>query len=116
NDAVETLMKRLVVAVSIVAVTALSGRAFQGQPAGAAPAGPPAPQTQGPKVVESQQLAPNLYMLTGGGGNSALFVTADNGSILIDTKNPGWGGVLQEKILTLTNKPVTTVINTHTHA
>jgi cyclase len=34
---------------------------------------------------------------------------------VIDTKNPGWGAPLLEKIKTLTPKPVTMIINTHTH-
>ena len=43
-----------------------------------------------------------------------MFVTA-KGVTLVDTKNPGWGQPLLDKIKTLTDKPVTTVINTHTH-
>ncbi len=34
---------------------------------------------------------------------------------IVDTKNPGWGQPLLDKIKTLTDKPVTTVINTHLH-
>jgi glyoxylase-like metal-dependent hydrolase (beta-lactamase superfamily II) len=36
--------------------------------------------------------------------------------ILADTKNPGWGKALLDKIRTVTDQPVTTVINTHSHA
>jgi glyoxylase-like metal-dependent hydrolase (beta-lactamase superfamily II) len=43
-----------------------------------------------------------------------VFVTA-NGVVVVDTKNPGWGQPLLEKIKTLTDKPVTMIINTHTH-
>ena len=56
----------------------------------------------------------NLYVLRGGGGNTAAFVTA-NGVVIVDTKNPGWGQPLLDKLKTLTDKPVTTIINTHTH-
>ena len=56
----------------------------------------------------------NLFVLRGGGGNTAVFVTA-KGVTLVDTKNPGWGQPLLDKVKTLTDKPVTTVINTHTH-
>jgi cyclase len=51
---------------------------------------------------------------TGGGGNTAVFITA-NGVTVVDAKNPGWGRPILDKIKTLTPKPVTTLINTHTH-
>ena len=72
---------------------------------------PPAPQ---PKVVEVEKLKDNLYMLKGGGGNTAVYIAA-NGVVVVDTKNPGWGQPILEKIKELTPKPVTTIINTHTH-
>ena len=53
-------------------------------------------------------------MLRGGGGNSAAFVTS-SGVVLVDTKVPGWGQPLIDKIGELTSNPVTTIINTHTH-
>ena len=36
-------------------------------------------------------------------------------SHVVDTKNPGWGQPLLDKIKTVSDKPMTTVINTHTH-
>ena len=50
----------------------------------------------------------------GGGGNTAVFITA-NGVVVVDTKNPGWGQPMLDKIKELTDKPVTMIINTHTH-
>jgi glyoxylase-like metal-dependent hydrolase (beta-lactamase superfamily II) len=69
-----------------------------------------------PKVVEAQKIKDNLYMLTGagGGGNTAVFIMA-NGITVVDTKNPGWGQPILDKIKELSPKPVTTIINTHTH-
>ena len=67
-----------------------------------------------PMVVEVDKLKDNLYVLKGGGGNTALFITAD-GVTVVDTKLPGWGQPLLDKIKTITSKPVTTIINTHTH-
>jgi cyclase len=72
------------------------------------------PQQEGPKVVEVDKIKPNLYVLKGGGGNTAVFVTA-NGVVVVDAKNPGWGTPILDKIKELTNKPVTALINTHTH-
>jgi cyclase len=71
----------------------------------------PAPAS---RVVEVEKLKDNLYVLRGGGGNTAVFVQAE-GVTVVDTKNPGWGQPLLAKIKELTDKPVTTIINTHTH-
>src|SRR6266540_1130880 len=102
----EVRMKRWVVLGTLVAAGALSiGLAAFQQP----PAGQPAP-----KVIEVDKLKDNLFVLKGGGGNTAAFITA-NGVVVVDTKLPGWGQPLLDKIKTLTDKPVTTIINTHTH-
>lgn len=69
---------------------------------------------QGEMVIEVEQVKDNLYLLRGGGGNSAAFITSD-GVVLIDTKLAGWGQPLIDKIGELTSSPVTTIINTHTH-
>ena len=66
----------------------------------------------------------NLYVITGSGvanrdafsgGNAAVFLT-ERGVVLVDTKLPGWGQAILDQIKTVTNKPVTTIINTHTHS
>jgi cyclase len=99
-------MKRAGVLSALIAVGALSLAAAGSQR--------PAPRA-GAKVVEIQKLKDNLYMLTGGGGNSAALVT-DLGVVLVDTKLAGWGQPMLDKIRTVTTKPVTTIINTHAHA
>lgn len=71
-------------------------------------------QQQDEKTIEVEQLKDNLFVLKGGGGNSAAFVTSD-GVVLVDTKLAGWGQSLIDKIGELTPNPVTTIINTHTH-
>ena len=73
------------------------------------PAAPPAPM-----VIDVDKLTDNLYVMKGGGGNTAVLITA-NGVTVVDTKLPGWGQPLLDKIKTVTSKPVTTIINTHTH-
>lgn len=72
------------------------------------------PQDNAPKVVEIDKIKENLYVLKGGGGNTAVFITA-NGVVLVDTKLPGWGQPLLDKIKTITVKPITMIVNTHTH-
>jgi cyclase len=72
-------------------------------------------QAQGPKVIEVEKLKDNLFVLKGGGGNTAVFIMAE-GVTVVDAKNPGWGQPILDKIKELTNKPVIRLINTHTHA
>ncbi len=96
-------MKRGIVLGFLLAVGAMSMTAAAFQQAGSEQ-----------RIVEVEKLKDNLYMMRGGGGNSAVFITA-NGVVVVDTKNPGWGQPLLEKIKSVTNKPVTTIINTHTH-
>ena len=67
-----------------------------------------------PKVLQLQKLRDNLYVLTGGGGNS-LFLVTDLGVVLVDTKAAGWGQAVLDTIRTVTKLPVTTIINTHSH-
>jgi glyoxylase-like metal-dependent hydrolase (beta-lactamase superfamily II) len=69
---------------------------------------------QGQNTVEVERLEDNLFVLRGGGGNSAAFVTT-NGVVLVDTKTAGWGQSLIDKIGELTSNPITTIINTHAH-
>ncbi len=97
-------MKRLTFLAVLVTVGGLSIgiAAFQQPPANA------------PKVVEVEKLRDNLYMLKGGGGNTAVFIRTD-GITLVDTKNPGWGQPILDKVKELSPKPVTQIINTHTH-
>ena len=71
------------------------------------------PVAQG-NVAEIEQVKDNLYVITGGGGNTAAFVT-DGGVVVVDTKNPNWGEAILDKIKTVTDQPVTMIVNTHTH-
>lgn len=102
-------MKRVTVLGTIVCAGAMSmvGAAVQ-QPAGGGG------QQGKPRVVEVEKLHDNLFVLRQGGGNTAVFVQND-GVTVVDTKNPGWGQPILEKIKELTSKPVTLIINTHTH-
>ena len=98
-------MKRITVLATLVLLGGLSMAVKAAQQ--------PAPQ---PSVdnITVEKVKDNLFVLRGGGGNTAVFVTA-GGVTLVDTKNPGWGQPLLDKVKTLTDKPVTRVINTHTH-
>ncbi|PYQ93964.1 MAG: hypothetical protein DMF94_14140 [Acidobacteria bacterium] len=71
---------------------------------------------EGPKVARIEKVKDNLYYIfePASGGNTAAFVT-DSGVVLVDAKNPGWGQEILRQLHTVTDKPVTTIINTHTH-
>jgi cyclase len=71
---------------------------------------------EAPKVVKMQTLnvSDNLYLLSGGGGNT-LALSTDDGVVLIDTKLAGWGQPILDSVKAVTDKPVTMIINTHTH-
>ena len=77
----------------------------------------------GPKVIDIEKLRDNLYVLTSStpgnaatfsGGNVAVFIT-DGGVTLVDDKLAGWGQAVLDKVKSVTDKPVTRIINTHTH-
>jgi len=97
-------MKRIIFLAALVTVGSLSlgVAAFQQPPAAA------------PRLVEVEKLRDNLWMLKGGGGNTAVFVRTD-GITVVDTKNPGWGQPILDQIKKISDKPITTIINTHTH-
>ena len=99
-------MRRVTVLALLVATGALSltVAAFQQPPAG----------QQAPRVVEIDKLKDNLFVMRGGGGNSSVLVTG-TGVVVIDTKNPGWGQPLLDAIRKVTDRPVTMIVNTHTH-
>ncbi len=94
-------MRRVMVLGALLLVGALSVVGVSGQ-------------RGGQMTVEVERLEDNLYVLRGGGGNSAAFVTS-NGVVLVDTKLAGWGQPLIDKIGELTSNPITTIINTHAH-
>ena len=110
-------MKRGIVLGSLIGLGVLS-IVVSGQ---APPAGPSAAALAATKI---EKVKNNLYVITGSGaenqnafsgGNTAVFIT-DSGVTVVDTKLPGWGPTILERIKTVTNKPVTRIINTHTHS
>ena len=72
------------------------------------------PAPTGPNVAQIEKVKDNLFMITGGGGNTAAYVTA-NGVVLVDTKLSNWGQAILDKVRTVSDKPITHIINTHTH-
>ena len=74
-------------------------------------------RAQGPNTVTMQSLnARDILYLLGGGGANALALMRDDGVVLIDTKLPGWGQSIANAIAGVSDKPVTTIINTNADA
>ena len=96
-------MKRLAVLFGVLLVGAVSMIAAQQQQ-----------QPRPAANLELQKVKENLYVITGGGGNTAAFIT-DKGVVVVDTKLPGLGPAILEKVKSVTDKPVMMIINTHTH-
>jgi cyclase len=78
------------------------------------PNAPAANAPRFPPIESIENVAPNLYRITGQGGNSAVFVR-DDGVLLVDTKLANNGQALLDQIKKVTNKPITHIVNTHTH-
>src|SRR5262245_19949766 len=74
-------------------------------------------------IIRLEKVKDALYIVTGGrgsgeqaiSGNTTVFIT-DTGVVLVDTKYPGYGKAILDQVKSVTNKPVTLIINTHTHA
>jgi cyclase len=112
-------IRRTTVLAVLLAAGALSLVAAASQP----PAQPATPSQAALAATKIEKVKDNLYMITGSdptdrsmfsGGNTGVFIT-NAGVIVVDTKLAGWGQVLLEKIKSVTDKPVTTIINSHTH-
>jgi cyclase len=110
-------MRRGIVLGLLVAVGALS---IAGVAAQAPQTGLSAAAVAATKI---EKVKDNLFIVTGSGvanrdafsgGNTAVFIT-DAGVVIVDTKLAGWGQVILDRVKTVTNKPITTIINTHTH-
>lgn len=67
-----------------------------------------------PPIEPIEQVSDDVYKIAGSGGNTVVFVR-ENDVVLIDTKLPGQGESILEQVRSITDKPVTMVINTHSH-
>lgn len=66
-------------------------------------------------VARIERLEGGLYLIQATGMNVAALVT-DDGVVLVDTMMSGWWGpAVLDAIRSVTDKPITTIINTHAH-
>jgi glyoxylase-like metal-dependent hydrolase (beta-lactamase superfamily II) len=72
---------------------------------------------RGPRIPPTgaiTRVRDTLYVIPGAGGNTTVFVTSA-GVVLVDTKLANNGEAIMNQVKTVTNAPVSTIINTHTH-
>ena len=67
-----------------------------------------------PPTGAIQHIRDNLYKIPGAGGNTTVFIR-DDGVVLVDTKLANNGEAILNQVKTVTDKPVTMIINTHVH-
>ena len=92
-------MKRLAVLTSIVAAgLTAAGLSAQGQP----------------PIAGIEQVSERIWKIYGEGGNTTVFVRED-GVALVDTKLAGNGAAILAEVREVTGKPVTLIVNTHSH-
>src|SRR5262245_50820557 len=82
--------------------------------AGAAPGRMSAHGSDGRIRMRTLRPGDILYVLLGGGGNSLALMRAE-GVVLIDTKLASGGRQILETIQAVSERPVSTIINTHAH-
>ena len=96
-------MKRFAILGAIVAAGV--GAAVVAQPRGGNPLG---------EVGAPEKVSENVYKIFGAGGNTTFFIRSD-GVVLVDTKLANNGAAILAKVREVTDKPVTMIINTHSH-
>src|SRR5688572_21506032 len=112
----EFVLASIVLTGALVTAGTIAAQQAQAPAGGQAPAGQGRGGGRGPAPVPGpiEKVADNLYMIPGAGGNSGVYVAA-SGVVLVDTKNPNNGQLILDQIKTVTDKPITHIINTHTH-
>jgi len=76
-----------------------------------------AAQQQRPRIPPTgaiKKVSDNLYVIPGAGGNTTVFVR-QGGVVLVDTKLPNNGEAILTQVRSVTDKPVSMIINTHSH-
>ena len=111
-------MKRAYVLGAVVAVGVAVAAAGLSAAAGRRP-GPRADRVAaadggGGRVAAIAKVADNLYQVPGAGGTTGVYVAA-NGVVLVDTKLANNGQAILDQVKSVTDKPITHIINTHTH-
>ncbi|HEY7189552.1 MAG TPA: MBL fold metallo-hydrolase [Vicinamibacterales bacterium] len=100
---------RVLTAIVVVGLT-VAGVAAQQRGGGGGRGG----GTRIPPTGAIEKIKDNLYKIGGAGSNTTVFITAE-GVVLVDTKLANNGEAILKQVQTITDKPVSMIINTHTH-
>jgi cyclase len=76
-----------------------------------------AAQQQRPRIPPTgtiTKVRDTLYVIPGAGGNTTVFVT-QGGVVLVDTKLSNNGEAIMNQVRSVTDKPVSLIVNTHSH-
>jgi len=95
--------------LTAIVVVGIAAAVVAGQGGGGRGAGPRIPPTGTIEKVKD-----NLYKIGGAGSNTTVFITAE-GVVLVDTKLANNGEAIMKQVQTVTDKPVSLIINTHVH-
>ncbi len=102
---------RLLLAASLVTILAIQTAWVSSQtPA----AGTPAPTAKPPGVLRTQRVQGDLHMISGEGGNVAVYVTGEGVVLVDDMFDRNHAGILAQ-VKQITDRPLRYVINTHQH-
>lgn len=80
-----------------------------------AAAQPPPAAGGAPPPVRAEQIAPRLYVLTGGGGANSTLLLGEARSLLVDTKSPAGAAEILSLVASLGGGPIEYVVNGHVH-
>src|SRR5882757_1393765 len=72
-------------------------------------------QTQAPPKLTTTKVKEDLYMIEGGGGNVAVYVTSE-GVILVDDKYDQNHDDIVAQVKSVTSQPIKYILSTHYHA
>ena len=70
--------------------------------------------TRESRELTMQKISDNLFVIVGDGGNTAVFIRSE-GVVLVDTKSENSGQAILNLVRSVTDKPITHILNTHTH-
>jgi cyclase len=105
----EMTRARVLTAIVVVGLTVAGAAAQQRGGGGGRGGGGRIPPTGAIEKIKD-----NLYKIGGAGSNTTVFITAE-GVVLVDTKLANNGDAILKQVQTVTDKPVSMIINTHTH-
>ncbi|MEO6386923.1 MAG: MBL fold metallo-hydrolase [Croceibacterium sp.] len=113
-------MRRIAILASIT-IAGLAAACVSAQQPPAAPptaaqgAAPARPAGGGlPGITDIEKVSDHVYKIFGAGGNTTVFIRSD-GVTLVDTKLANNGQAILDQVKKVTDKPVTMIINTHSH-